>query len=97
MLPFSLDSSRGCTARSQGFRENAKVRKPLGHAWSFFSSWHFPGWPGHREIVVSRKVDIRLHGKENSKLPWRKAGQPSHLVDVLDPGWPGHREIVRDW
>ena len=29
------------------------------------------------------KVDIRLHGKVNSKLPWRKAGQPSHLVDVV--------------
>jgi hypothetical protein len=33
---------------------------------------------------VHRKVDIRLHGKRNSKLPWRKAGQPSHLVDVVD-------------
>ena len=27
---------------------------------------------------------MRLHGKGNSKLPWRKAGQPSHLVDVVD-------------
>ena len=26
----------------------------------------------------------RLHGKGNSKLTWRKAGQPSHLVDVVD-------------
>ena len=31
-----------------------------------------------------RKVDMRLHGKGNSKLPWRKAGQPRHLVDVVD-------------
>ena len=31
-----------------------------------------------------RSVDVRLHGKGNSKLPWRKAGQPSHLVDVVD-------------
>ena len=31
-----------------------------------------------------RKVDSRLHGKRNSKLPWRKAGQPSHLVGVVD-------------
>ena len=31
-----------------------------------------------------RKVDIRLRGEGNSKLPWRKAGQPSHLVDVVD-------------
>ena len=31
-----------------------------------------------------RKVDIRLHGKGNLKLPWRKAGQPRHLVDVVD-------------
>jgi len=31
-----------------------------------------------------RKVDIRLHGKWNSKLPWREAGQPRHLVDVVD-------------
>jgi len=27
---------------------------------------------------------MRLHGKENSKLPWRKAGQPRYLVDVED-------------
>ena len=31
-----------------------------------------------------RKVDVRLHGKGNSKLPWRKAGRPRHLVDVVD-------------
>ena len=31
-----------------------------------------------------RKADIRLHGKVNSKLPWRKAVQPRHLVDVVD-------------
>ena len=31
-----------------------------------------------------RKVDIRLQDKGNSKLPWRKAGQPTHLVDVAD-------------
>ena len=30
------------------------------------------------------KVDMRLHGTEDSKLPWRKAGQPKHLVDVVD-------------
>ena len=30
------------------------------------------------------EVDIGLHGKGNSKLPWRKAGQTSHLVDVVD-------------
>ena len=35
-------------------------------------------------LTLTRKADIRLHGKGNSKLPWRKAGQPSHLVDVLD-------------
>ena len=27
---------------------------------------------------------MRLHGKGNSKIPWRKAGQPSYLVDVED-------------
>ena len=32
----------------------------------------------------ARKVDRRLHGKGDLKLPWRKAGQPSHLVDVVD-------------
>ena len=31
-----------------------------------------------------RKADSRLHGKGNSELPWRKGGQPSHLVDVVD-------------
>jgi len=34
--------------------------------------------------LPNRKVDIRLHGKGNSELPWRKAGQPSHVVDVVD-------------
>ena len=34
--------------------------------------------------VWDRKVDIGLHRKGNSKLPWRKDGQPSHLVDVVD-------------
>ena len=33
---------------------------------------------------VSREVDIRLHEKGSSKLPWRKAGHPKHLVDVVD-------------
>ena len=33
---------------------------------------------------VNRKVDSRLHGKGNSHPPWRKAGQPSYLVDVVD-------------
>jgi len=41
-----------------------------------------------------RKVDIRLHGKENSKLPWRKAGQPRHLVDVVDSDqWVVNKEL----
>ena len=34
--------------------------------------------------IMKWVVDIRLHGKGNSKLPWRKAGQPRHLVDVED-------------
>ena len=37
-----------------------------------------------RTSLEDRKVDIRLHDKGNSKLPWRKAGQPSHLVDVVN-------------
>ena len=28
----------------------------------------------------------RLYGKGSSELPWRKAGRPSHLVDVVDSG-----------
>ena len=32
----------------------------------------------------NRKVAMWLHGEGNSKLPWRKAGQPSHPVDVVD-------------
>ena len=35
-------------------------------------------------LLRDRKVDIRLHGKGNSKTPWRKAGQPRHLIDVVD-------------
>ena len=38
-------------------------------------------WLGCLNLI---KVDSRLHGKGNSKLPWRKAGQPSHPVDVVD-------------
>ena len=34
--------------------------------------------------VCRRKADVRLHGKGNSELPWRKAGQQRHLVDVVD-------------
>ena len=30
------------------------------------------------------KVDMWLDGKGNPILPWRKAGQPSHLVDMVD-------------
>ena len=33
--------------------------------------------------VANRKVDIWLHGQGNSTLSWDKAGQPSHLVDVV--------------
>ena len=31
-----------------------------------------------------RKGDVRLPGKRNSKLPWRKAGPPNHLDDNVD-------------
>jgi hypothetical protein len=30
------------------------------------------------------EVDIRLYGKGNSKIPWRKAGRPRPLVVVVD-------------
>ena len=42
-----------------------------------------------REVVVGEleicewTVDIRLQEKGNSKLPWRKAGPPNRLVDVV--------------
>ena len=35
-------------------------------------------------LSCHRKVDIRLHGKGSSKLPWRRACQPNHLADVVD-------------
>jgi hypothetical protein len=44
--------------------------------WHRTAEMYFGAW--------YRKVDIRLHGKANSKLPWRKADQPVHLVDVED-------------
>ena len=34
--------------------------------------------------MVFEKVDIRLSGNPEFKLPWHKAGHPSHLVDVVD-------------
>ena len=50
------------------------------------------GLGGHAECQMlnaepqmrSRKVDIRLHGKGEFKLPWRKAGLLRHLDDVVD-------------
>ena len=40
------------------------------------------------------KVDIRLHGKGNSRVPWRKAGQPRHLIDVVDSDqWVVNKEL----
>ena len=36
------------------------------------------------DAVYNMKEGIQLHGKGNSKLPWRKAGQPRNLVDVVD-------------
>ena len=35
-------------------------------------------------VAVPRKVDVRLPGKGNSKLPWRKAGPPNHLDEKVD-------------
>ena len=35
--------------------------------------------------TAHRKVDIRLHGNGNSKLPWRKAGQQRHLAGGFGP------------
>ena len=32
----------------------------------------------------SRKVDIRLPGKGDAKLPWREAGPLNHLDDIVD-------------
>ena len=51
-----------------------------------FKGRHMEG-PGLKVDIwrmEDRKVNIRLHGKGYSKLPWRKAGQPRHLVDVVD-------------
>jgi len=38
----------------------------------------------HAVYTETRKVDVRLPGKGNSKLPWRKAGPPKHLDDKVD-------------
>ena len=32
----------------------------------------------------SRKVDVRLPGKKEFKLPWREAGAPNHHDDKVD-------------
>ena len=34
--------------------------------------------------VAARKVDVRLPGKREFKLPWREAGPPNHLDDKVD-------------
>ena len=52
--------------------------------------------PARKQLLhhLHRKVDIRLHGKGNSKIPWRKAGQPSHLVDLVDSDqWVVNKEL----
>jgi len=44
--------------------------------------------------VLSRKVDVRLPGKGNSKLPWRETGPLNHLDDVMDSDqWVVNREL----
>ena len=49
------------------------------------------------KLAFRRKVDIRLYGKGNSKLPWRKAGQRRHLVDVVDSDQQVVNEEVSFW
>jgi len=34
--------------------------------------------------VATRKVDVRLPGKREFKLPWREAGPPNHHDDKVD-------------
>jgi len=35
-------------------------------------------------VAMARKVDVRLPGKGNSKLPWREAGPLNHHDDIVD-------------
>ena len=39
---------------------------------------------GWRVYCRPRKVDVRLPGIENSRLPWREAGPPNHHDDNVD-------------
>ena len=34
--------------------------------------------------ALTRRVDVRLPGKGDSKLPWREAGPLDHLDDIVD-------------
>ena len=50
-----------------------------------FSRVHVDAQALHHVIPPAyRKVDVRLPGKGNSKLPWREAGPLNHHDDVVD-------------
>ena len=89
---------RGQRARGKIDGGHQEVRRRGSEGWraevpDVLPPSHGARHPPHRDKVLRvggagletyGKVDIRLHGEGNSKLPWRKAGQPSHLVDVVD-------------
>jgi len=52
---------------------------------------------GIYDLVLYAKVNIRLHGKGDSKHPWRKAEQSRHPVDVVDSDQQVvNKELSRD-
>ena len=95
-LPLSPSFSRArCLDRSLSLRHtrahcgSVHLRAMPGHHISLkllIDCWWVPNITPHVKLLVTnRKVDMRLHGEGNSKLPWRKAGHP-RLVDVVDSG-----------
>jgi len=73
-------------ATSQWDHRSTETLSPT-HAWRKRGDAILRGFAiekAEARVSFDRKVDIRLHGKGSSKLPWHKAGQARHLVAVED-------------
>ena len=79
----------GLVPQSPEMRRQWYALRAVGMAVTY-SPLHFRAKRGQLKIIQTgtfgraRKVDMRLHGTGNSKLPWRKAGLPRHLDDVVN-------------
>ena len=96
----SLASGQGCTDQNlirtsicDKYSGSTKTTTRLDHI-SHCKTASGTNWANR--WTQPRKVNIRLHEKGDSKFPWRKAGQPRHLVDVVDSDQCQYRTLSLD-